>query len=85
MIAKDLGIKETDIKKLCENPKINKFIYDEITKQGKNDGLQSFEMAKKITLTPAPFATVGVVTSTMKLQRYQAKKVFEKELSKMYS
>ena len=42
MIAKDLGIKETDIKKLCENPKINKFIYDEITKQGKNDGLQSF-------------------------------------------
>lgn len=42
VLAQNLGIQEKDVSKLCENPKINKFILDEITKQGKNDGLMSF-------------------------------------------
>ena len=42
LVAQSLGIEEKDVKKLCENPKINKFIFDEVTKQGKNDGLLGF-------------------------------------------
>ena len=55
MLAEKLGIKEKDVKQLCANPQITKFILDELTKQGKNDGLISFEQAKKIRLWHEPF------------------------------
>ena len=45
----------------------------------------SFEQAKKIELWPESFQVVGILTSTMKLQRYQAKKVFEEEIKKLYA
>ncbi len=70
MIANKLGIQEKDTKKLCEDKKITQFILEEITAQGKKDGLMSFEQAKKIRLWPESFQVVGVVTSTMKLQRF---------------
>lgn len=72
-IAKNLGIEETNVEKLCQNPKITEFIFSEINKQGKADGLLGFELAKKICLWHEPFQTVGIVTSTMKLQRHLAK------------
>ena len=50
VVAKEMGIQETDFKKLCENPKLTQFIFEEITKQSKHDGLFPFEMAKKIRL-----------------------------------
>lgn len=49
-------------------------------KQGKNDGLMGFEQAKKIKLTPDPFSSIGIVTSTMKLQRFIAKNKFKEEI-----
>lgn len=76
IITRQLGISEKDIKKLCANDQIVNFIYDEITKQGKNDGLLGFEMVKKIKLWHEPFQQIGIVTTTMKLQRYIAKKKF---------
>lgn len=84
MVAEKLGVKEKDIKKLCENEKITSFILEEVTNQGKKDGLFSFELAKKIKLWHEPFQVVGIVTSTMKLQRFQAKKVFSEEINKLY-
>ena len=55
-----------------------------MTKQGKNDGLMSFEQAKKIKLWHEPFQVVGVVTNTMKLQRHIAKEKFKKEIEELY-
>lgn len=80
MVAQNLGIQEKDVKKLCSDPRINKFILEEVTKQGKGDGLFGFEQAKKIKLWHEPFQTVGIVTSTMKLQRHIAKQKFKNEL-----
>lgn len=83
-VAQNLGIQEKDVKKLCADPKITQFILDEATKQGKNDGLFGFEQAKKIKLWHEPFQTVGIVTSTMKLQRHIAKQKFKSELEELY-
>ena len=83
-MAQNLGIQEKDVKKLCENPKITQFILEEATKQGKNDGLLGFEQAKKVRLWHEPFQTVGIVTSTMKLQRHIAKEKFKKEIEELY-
>jgi hypothetical protein len=37
---------------LCENPKVVKFLQEEMNKQAQKDGLFGFETAKKIKLTP---------------------------------
>ena len=83
-IAGDKGIKGS-FEELCENPVIKKLILDKIQEQGKHDGLFGFEQVKKINLHPVSFATLGLVTNTMKLQRHLAKKAFEKEIAAMYS
>jgi len=54
---------------LCKDRTITKIVLDHITQQGKQDGLLGFELAKKLTLSPVSFATYGIFTSTMKLQR----------------
>ena len=45
---------------------------------GRREGLLGFELAKRIKLWPVSFRTLDVYTSTMKLQRQVAKKVFAK-------
>ncbi len=49
----------------------------ELSDFGRKDGLLGFELAKKIRLWPVSFATLGIFTSTMKLQRHIAKDVFK--------
>lgn len=77
-VAKTLGIAEADVEKLCQDPRVVNFILQEINKQGRADGLAGFELAKKIVLWPQPFQVVGILTSTMKLQRYLAREKFKK-------
>lgn len=84
-ISQTLGIEEADPVKLCENLKINEFILAEMTKQGIHDGLKGFEQAKKIILWPEPFVKVGIVTSTMKLQRYLARQIFKDQINQLYA
>ena len=64
---------------------IKDFMLKEISEQCRKDGLKGFEIIKKIKLIPKPFAAIGIVTSTMKLQRFQAKKYFEKDIVTLYS
>jgi hypothetical protein len=40
----------------------------------------SFEQAKNIYLDPESFVTKGIVSSTMKLQRFAAKKYYSKQI-----
>lgn len=83
-VAKQLNIEETNVAKLCENPKIIKFIHNELNQQSSKDGLFGFETAKKIYLSPQSFVTYGIFTSTMKLQRAVAKKTFMDQINKLY-
>ena len=45
----------------------------------------SFEQAKNIYLEPKPFVEKDILTNTLKLQRFAAKKVYAKEIEEMYS
>ncbi|KAL4483718.1 hypothetical protein ABPG73_002460 [Tetrahymena malaccensis] len=84
-IANQLSIKETDLKKLCQNQIINSFYLESLQQQGKKEGLISFEQVKKIYLEPVSFAQHGCLTQSMKLQRHTAKKVFQKVLEDLYN
>lgn len=77
LLCQKLGISTKDPKTICENPEVEKFILSELTAQAKKDGLHGFEIAKKIKLWPQPFQALDLVTTSMKLKRYQAKKFFD--------
>ena len=84
-ITKSLGIEETDPKILCENEKIREIIFNGMKEQGQKDGLFGFEQVRKISLTWRPFAEIGILTDTMKLQRNKAKSILKDEIEKLYS
>ncbi len=50
----------------------------------KSKGLAGFEMAKNLYIDVEPFLKRGVVSTTMKLQRHEAKKYYEKQIKEMY-
>ncbi len=52
---------------------------------GKQGGLMSFEQAKNVYLEPESFLAKGFMSSTMKLQRFMAKKYYAKEIEAMYN
>jgi len=58
---------------------------ESITKHGKEEKLMSFEQAKKIFVEPQSMVVYGCMTSTMKLQRFQAKEYFKPQITEMYS
>jgi long-chain acyl-CoA synthetase len=82
-VAHDKGIKKS-FEELCEDKAVMKMMFDQLTQQGKHDGLLGFELAKKIRLHPTSFGSYGIFTSTLKLQRHTAKQVFEKVIAEMY-
>lgn len=85
LVTKSLNIEETDPAKLCENEQVRQFIFDEMHKQGKTDGLVGFEQPRKIKLLPIPFVQVGILTDTMKLQRTTARKVLKEQIEQLYA
>ena len=84
MLTEKMGITEKDPVKLCQSPQLTGFILKEMTEQGKKDGLHGFEQVKNIMLIPKPFQLLGLVTSTLKLQRFEAKKYFSNEIKALY-
>lgn len=44
-----------------------------MSETAKESGLKSFEEAKNIYLEPLPFLEKGILTNTMKIQRFNAK------------
>lgn len=83
-IAENLNIQEKDPEKLCENGQIADFILDAMNKRGRDDGLFGFELAKQLKISTKSFMAYGIYTSSLKLQRAVAKKVFMEDIKKMY-
>lgn len=79
-VAQKLGIKDVSPDSLTKNSQIEEFVLKEMTEHGKKEGLFGFELAKKVKLWPVSFGTLGVFTSTMKLQRHIAKAAFKAQI-----
>ena len=82
--AKKLNL-EGDFEELITKKEIEKDVLDNMNKQAKAEKLMGFEMVKKIKLVADAFALKGLVTSTFKLKRHEAKQFFENEIKAMYS
>ncbi|KAL4505874.1 hypothetical protein ABPG72_013635 [Tetrahymena utriculariae] len=70
---------------LCQNPEIVSAVLASLEKQGRADKLAGFELAKKLYIHPESMANLNCMTTTMKIQRHNAKNVFKQQIDKMYS
>jgi len=51
---------------------------------GKEGGLKGFEQARNIYLEHSPFLVKGILTNTMKIQRHEAKKLYNDVITRLY-
>eukprot|EP01083_Nonionella_stella_P028488 78456_1 len=71
---------------LCVHPAVIALFKSELRKTGEAEGLMGFEHCKAFTLVPDDFTVEsGLLTPSMKLKRYQAKKIFATEIEAMYN
>lgn len=70
---------------VCKDRNMRMILCKELDSIGKQSGLMSFEQAKNICIEPESFVLKGIVSSTMKLQRFAAKKLYAKEIESMYN
>jgi long-chain acyl-CoA synthetase len=65
-----------NFEELCDSNIVKRFILREMNAIGRKEGLYGFELAKNIYLESKGFMGKGILTSTMKLIRFDARQVY---------
>uniref|UniRef100_A0A674AKZ9 Arachidonate--CoA ligase n=1 Tax=Salmo trutta TaxID=8032 RepID=A0A674AKZ9_SALTR len=73
-------------KELCQHPDVKKAVLEDMTAVGKEAGLKSFEQLKDLHLHPEMFSVSnGLLTPTLKSRRVDIRRVFQEQITNMYS
>ncbi|XP_036791739.1 long-chain-fatty-acid--CoA ligase 1 isoform X4 [Oncorhynchus mykiss] len=73
-------------KELCQHPDVKKAVLEDMTAVGKEAGLKSFEQLKDLHLHPEMFTVSnGLLTPTLKSRRVDIRRVFQEQITNMYS
>uniref|UniRef100_A0A4W6G7Y4 Arachidonate--CoA ligase n=1 Tax=Lates calcarifer TaxID=8187 RepID=A0A4W6G7Y4_LATCA len=71
---------------LCQNPDVKNAVLEDMKAVGKEAGLKSFEQVKDLHLHPETFSVAnGLLTPTLKSRRADIRRVFQEQISSMYS
>ena len=84
-IARSLAIESTDFNTLVENPQVKDQVRNELLATHKSNGLKGFERIKDFYVEPQTFEALGLITTTFKLKRHQAKEHFMDKIESMYA
>lgn len=83
--AKERGLVGS-YQELCQNPDVKNAVLEDMKDVGKKAGLKSFEQVKDLYLHPEMFSIAnGLLTPTLKSRRTDIRRVFQEQLSTMYS
>uniref|UniRef100_A0A8D3A347 Long-chain-fatty-acid--CoA ligase n=1 Tax=Scophthalmus maximus TaxID=52904 RepID=A0A8D3A347_SCOMX len=83
--AKERGIVGS-YEELCQNPDVKTAVLEDMKAVGKEAGLKSFEQVKDLHLHPEMFSVAnGLLTPTLKSRRADIRRVFQEQISDMYS
>lgn len=84
--AAKIGLNEDCVEKICANPKVVKEFLKVLTSHGLANGLEKFEVPKKIHLVSELWTPdSGLVTAAMKLKRKEIEKRYSNQIIDMYS
>lgn len=79
------GLEERGLEELVANKTFRKHILDELTKMGREGGLRSFELAKKLHLDHILFSIDNdLMTPTFKLKRHLIVEHYRESIDRMY-
>ena len=84
-LAESLAISDTSADALCKNQKILTTVITTLNTYGSKNGLEKFELPKKITLVTDEWTPdSGLVTAAFKIRRIFIVKKYEDEIKNMY-
>lgn len=81
--AQEKGFKES-YESLLKDSNFRATVLQDLNDHAKKSGLYGFETAKNIYLEPEGFMGKGIMTSTMKLMRFDAKMFYKAQIQAMY-
>ncbi|KAK9821083.1 hypothetical protein WJX74_009888 [Apatococcus lobatus] len=82
--AKSNGL-SSDLKQLCNEPKAQQEVMEQLNATGKGKGLRGFEMLRAVHLEPTEFSVENdLMTPSFKLKRPQLQKHYQKLIDEMY-
>ncbi len=82
--AKKIGLEGT-FEELIKSKEIKQAILTCMNAQGKSEKLAGFEFVRRLHLISNSFAEQGLITSTFKLKRHEAKNFYINELNALYA
>jgi len=82
-IANEKKIK-MDNEDLLRNKNIKIIILEELKECGKKNKFSSFELIKNVFLEKNSFANKDLLTTTFKMKRNEARKLYEQKIKEMY-
>ena len=81
-----LGKKGFSVDQLCEDIAVKSALCSRLTEFGLSQGLQKFEIPKKISLVMDEWTPdTGLVTAAMKLKRKEVEKFYSSKITDMYA
>uniref|UniRef100_A0A8C7MCB1 Arachidonate--CoA ligase n=1 Tax=Oncorhynchus kisutch TaxID=8019 RepID=A0A8C7MCB1_ONCKI len=72
-------------KELCQHPDVKKAVLEDMTAVGKEAGLKSFEQVRNQTICHMFTVSNGLLTPTLKSRRVDIRRVFQEQITNMYS
>nr|XP_039259669.1 long-chain-fatty-acid--CoA ligase 1-like isoform X2 [Styela clava] len=82
---KGVDVNEKSFADLCSMTEVAKLIMDDMNKIGRQNGLKSFELVKKVHLDSDPFTVENnLITPTLKSRRIQIEKKYRAQIDHMY-
>lgn len=82
-VARELGI-QGSFESLCENGRVYSYVLEEMEKVRIVHRLKGFERVRRFEVDPVSFVDRGLVTSTFKLIRHDAKAFYIEKLRRLY-
>lgn len=84
-LAETMSVENTSPELLCKDPKILEKVIGTLNTYGLKNGIEKFELPKKITLVTDEWSPdSGLVTAAFKIRRIFIVKRYENEIKQMY-
>lgn len=79
-----LDLKDKSFEELVKSKELCQTLQKKIAATAKTLKFNGIEVPKQVTLVPKPFIDYDIVTTSFKLKRHEAKKVFKADIDRMY-